>query len=257
MLPPSFNEADVCDKPSPVADLAAADPGPDLRHAAQASLRVGVAARASTGASATILDELKKDGERRNTYVFFASDNGFLRGEHRIRSQKRFIYEESSRVPFLVRGPGVARGEGSTDVVTNADVVPTILDLTGAAPGNPIDGVSLTENFHEPEARARPRDPPRGLRREHDPRAPDLALPLLRVGHGGFFPERELYDTYADPYELDNLAEDPAHAALVGQLSAELRQLEGCEGADCHTEDRRRCRSPAEVPGRTAARSSR
>ena len=53
---------------------------------------------------------------------------------------------------------------------------------------------------------------------------------------GGPAPERELYDTYADPYELTNLADDPAHAGVVNLLAQELRRLEDCEGEDCHLE---------------------
>jgi N-acetylglucosamine-6-sulfatase len=236
VLPPSFNEADVSDKPSPVADLAPLTEGQisDTLRKRRCAWESLLSVDRSVG---EILDELEKDGERSNTYIFFASDNGFLRGEHRIRSQKRFIYDESSRVPFIVRGPGVARGESSTDVVSNADVVPTILDLTGATPGNPIDGVSLTENFDNPKLE-------HGRAILHEAYAGKTILGLRTSRYlysewdtGGFFPERELYDTYADPYELNNLAEDPAHAALVSQLSAELHRLEGCEGADCHVEE--------------------
>ena len=45
--------------------------------------------------------------------MFFLSDNGFMRGEHRIRDNKRFLYEESARVPFIARGPGIPHGESS------------------------------------------------------------------------------------------------------------------------------------------------
>ena len=50
-----------------------------------------------------------------------------MRGEHRIRNNKRYLYEDSARVPFVARGPGIARERSSADVVTNADLVPTIL----------------------------------------------------------------------------------------------------------------------------------
>ena len=82
-----------------------------------------------------MLDEIKRDGIKQNTYIFFLSDNGFLRGEHRIRDNKRYLYEESARVPFIARGPGIPHGESSDDVVVNADLTSTILELTGAAAG--------------------------------------------------------------------------------------------------------------------------
>jgi N-acetylglucosamine-6-sulfatase len=231
-LPPSFNEADVSDKPSPVADLGPLTPGQvsDTLRKRRCAWESLLSVDRSVG---EILDELKKDGERRNTYVFFASDNGFIRGEHRIRSQKRFVYEESARVPFIARGPGVARGETSTDVVSNVDLVPTILELTGASPGNPIDGVSLTDDFKNPKLE-------HGRAILHEAYAGQTIFGLRTSRYlytewdtGGRIPERELYDTYADPYELTNLAGNPAYAAVVNQLSAELRQLEGCEGSSC------------------------
>ena len=66
-----------------------------------------------------IMKELQRDKVRRNTYVFYLSDNGFMRGEHRIRGDKRFLYEESARVPFIARGPGIPHGESSDDVRVN------------------------------------------------------------------------------------------------------------------------------------------
>jgi N-acetylglucosamine-6-sulfatase len=234
-LPPSFNEADVTDKPSPVADIGPLTPGQisDTLRKRRCAWESLLSVDRSVG---EILDELKKDGERRNTYVFFLSDNGFIRGEHRIRSQKRFVYEESARVPFIARGPGVARGETSTDVVSNVDLVPTILELTGATPGNPIDGVSLIDDLKNPKLE-------HGRAILHEAYAGQTILGLRTSRYlytewdtGGRFPERELYDTYVDPYELDNLAGNPAYAGLVAQLSAELRQLQDCEGDDCHVE---------------------
>ncbi|MFL5870017.1 MAG: sulfatase-like hydrolase/transferase, partial [Solirubrobacterales bacterium] len=237
VLPPSFNEADVSDKPSPVAGLPPMTPGQisDTLRKRRCAWESLLAVDRSVG---EILDELQKDGVRRNTYIFFTSDNGFLRGEHRIKSQKRYIYEESARVPFIVRGPGVARNEVSNDVVTNADVVPTILDLTGASPGNEQDGVSLTDDFANPKL-----EHGRAILEEAYAGQTILGLRTSRYLYAewdtgiSLLPERELYDTYADPYELNNLARDPAYSSLVNQLSSELHQLKDCRGVDCHVEE--------------------
>ena len=75
----------------------------------------------------SLIHEIERDGIDDNTYIFYLSDNGFLRGEHRIRDNKRFLYEESARVPFIARGPGIPQGESSDDVVVNADLTSTIL----------------------------------------------------------------------------------------------------------------------------------
>jgi N-acetylglucosamine-6-sulfatase len=236
-LPPSFNEADVSDKPSPVADQPPLTPGQisDTLRKRRCAWESLLAVDRSVG---EILDELEKDGERRNTYIFFTSDNGFLRGEHRIKSQKRYIYEESAKVPFIVRGPGVARGESSTDVVTNADVVPTILDISHATPGNPQDGVSLLPDFANPKL-----EHGRAILHEAYAGQTILGVRTSRYLYAEWdtgaspLPERELYDTYADPYELNNLAKDPAYGAVVNQLSQELHQLINCQGVDCHIEE--------------------
>jgi arylsulfatase A-like enzyme len=236
-LPPSFNEADVSDKPSPVADQPLMTPGQiqDTLRKRRCAWESLLAVDRSVG---EILDELKKDGERSDTYIFFASDNGFLRGEHRIKSQKRYIYEESAKVPFIVRGPGVARGEQSADVVTNADVVPTILDISHATPGNPQDGVSLLDDFANPKL-----EHGRAILHEAYAGQTILGVRTSRYLYTewdtgiSLLPERELYDTYVDPYELSNLANDPAYAATVNQLSDELHQLIKCQGVDCHIEE--------------------
>jgi N-acetylglucosamine-6-sulfatase len=236
-LPPSFNEADVSDKPSPVADQPLLTPGQisDTLRKRRCAWESLLAVDRSVG---EILDELKKDSERRDTYVFFTSDNGFLRGEHRIKSQKRYVYEESAKVPFIVRGPGVARGESSTDVVSNADVVPTILDISNATPGNPQDGVSLLDDFSNPHL-----EHGRAILHEAYAGQTILGVRTSRYLYAEWdtgvsqLPERELYDTYADPYELNNLAHDPAYGSVVNQLSNELHQLINCQGGNCHGEE--------------------
>ena len=74
-----------------------------------------------------------------------------MRGEHRIRGDKRFLYEESARVPFIARGPGIPHGESSNDVVVNADLTSTILEITGAPPGVIQDGQSLMPSLQDPD----------------------------------------------------------------------------------------------------------
>lgn len=233
-LPPSFNEADVSDKPSPVSEPAALTPGQisdtlRKRRCAWESLL------AVDDSVAEIVDEIKRDGERTSTYVFFLSDNGYLRGEHRIRNQKRYLYEESARTPLIARGPGIARNAGSMDVVTNADLAPTILGLAGVAPGLVQDGESIFPSLAEPA-----REQGRTILLEAYAGDEILGLRNSRYLYtewdtGGARPELELYDNYADPYQLENLADDPGHADLVDQLGDQLDALIDCAGADCRT----------------------
>ncbi len=231
-LPPSFNEADVSDKPSPVAELEPLTEGQisDTLRKRRCAWESLLAVDESVG---TIVDEIKRAGERQNTYLFFLSDNGYMRGEHRIRNNKRFLYEPSSRIPFIARGPGIARGRSSNDVVVSADVVPTVLDLAGV--GAPVvqDGTSLmptltspsTEHAREVLLEAYAGDQIVGVRNSR--------YVYTEWDTGRAQRERELYDTYSDPYQLTNLAENPAYASLVATLAGRLDQLIDCAGADC------------------------
>jgi len=234
VLPASFNEADVSDKPSPIAERDPLTPGQirDTLRKRRCAWESLLGVDRSVG---EIIDEIKRDGIRENTYIFFLSDNGFLRGEHRIRDNKRYLYEESARVPFIARGPGIHRGGKSNDVVVNADLTATVLQLTGASAGLTQDGQSLLPSLQNPnlelgraillEAYG---DPPiKGVRTSR--------YLYTEWDTGGPVPEKELYDTHTDPNQMTNLAGDPAYLPIVTQLGQELRQLEDCAGASCRT----------------------
>ena len=93
----------------------------------------------------SLLSQLEADGRLDNTVVLFTSDNGYFQGEHALDS-KLLAYEESIRVPLLVRGPGIAGGARLPDVVINNDLAPTIADYGDAhpiRPGDAYDGRSL------------------------------------------------------------------------------------------------------------------
>jgi N-acetylglucosamine-6-sulfatase len=232
-LPPSFNESDVTDKPSSVQNLTFLAPNQisDVTRKRRCAWESLLAVDESVG---EIVDEVKRNGLRQNTYVFFLSDNGYLRGEHRIRNQKRYLYEESARVPFVARGPGIPRGETSQDVVANADLVPTILQLAGASPGLTQDGRSLWPSLSNPAL-----EQGRAILLEAYAGQPILGVRTSRYLYTEWetgilpLPERELYDTFTDPYQLDNLANNPAYSSIVSDLSAELHDLIDCAGTSC------------------------
>ncbi|HQZ18878.1 MAG TPA: sulfatase, partial [Vicinamibacteria bacterium] len=140
----SFNEPDISDKPrwfqdqAPLMDSATiAEIDTDYRGSLQALLSVEDA----TEALFQTLDQL---GESSNTYVFFTSDNGLHRGEHRLRGGKNTPFEESIRMPFYVRGPGVPAGRTIDHLAGLVDLVPTFLSLAGATIPASVDGMSLT-----------------------------------------------------------------------------------------------------------------
>ena len=90
-----------------------------------------------------VVDALRRTGELDDTLIVFTSDNGFFYGEHRITGGKLRHYEEATRVPLLIRGPGIDPGSASTTPVVNADLAPTLLDAAGVEPPHELDGISL------------------------------------------------------------------------------------------------------------------
>ena len=86
-------------------------------------------------AVARIVAALSRRGELDNTYIVFTSDNGYMQGEHRVRSGKMLPYEPSGQVPLLIRGPGLPAGRVSSELVANTDLAPTLLDIAGAERG--------------------------------------------------------------------------------------------------------------------------
>ena len=234
-LPPSFNEADVSDKPGQIQQMELLTPGQisDITRKRRCAWESLLAVDDSVG---EIVDEVKRDHIRSNTYVFFLSDNGYLRGEHRIRNQKRYLYEESARLPFVARGPGIARGKASDDVTTNADLVPTIMELTGAHPGLMQDGRSLMPSFAFPETEAG-----RAILLEAYAGPKIIGLRTSRYTYTEWdtdfplLPDVELYDNYADPYQLNNIATNSAYAGVVAELASELDALVDCRGAECYS----------------------
>ncbi len=102
-----------------------------------------------------IVSALRSTGELSNTYVMFTSDNGFFHGEHRVPNGKMLVYEPSSRVPLLIRGPGIKGGRSTREMAVNPDLAATVLDVTGAKPTRSIDGRSLIPYAQKPSRRTR------------------------------------------------------------------------------------------------------
>jgi arylsulfatase A-like enzyme len=229
---PSFDEADVSDKPANVRALprldaqAIAGITQDYRSRLESLLAVDEAV-------AAIVARLQAHGELANTVIVFTSDNGWLQGEHRIPQGKVFAYEESSRVPLLLRGPGVPAGVTNQAFVSNVDLAATVLDAADATPGITIDGRSLLAIASNP-AQANGRH----LLIETGPKPSGNAwYAAIRVGRYAWVEhssgERELYDLQVDPYQLQSRHADPAYATVRQTLAARLLQLRSCAGTTC------------------------
>ena len=94
-----------------------------------------------------LLDYLDQSGLKENTVVIYSSDQGFFLGEHGLYD-KRFMYEPSLRMPFLVRWPGVIKpGSTQTGIAINPDFAPTFCELAGVPVPAEMQGRSLVPLF--------------------------------------------------------------------------------------------------------------
>jgi N-acetylglucosamine-6-sulfatase len=241
--PPSFNEADMSDKASPVQSKT-----PSMTDAQIAQLQLDYEGRAGSLLAvddhvAKLVKTLRQTHQLKNTMIVFVSDNGWLQGEHRITGDKFLPYEESLKVPLIVRGPGVPKGQTIHGQVGNIDFAPTLLDAADAKPGRKMDGVSLLPTIENPGKR-----PKRAI--EIEALAPLFEEPVpvnawdrpytgVRTDRYTYVVwtetgEKELYDRRTDPYELQNVAGDPAYAAVEAELAGKLARLATCAGKACN-----------------------
>ena len=176
-----------------------------------------------------LLDWLDQNGLATNTVVFYTSDQGFFIGEHGLYD-KRFMYEASIQMPFLVRWPGVIKpGAVQEGMAINTDFAPTFMDIAGLPTPADMQGRSLVPLLKG----ERPADWRTSYyyRYYHDPgdhntrahygvRTTDHKLICFWKKD-----QWEMYDLVKDPYELHNLYSDPAQQDTVAQLKKELYRL--------------------------------
>jgi N-acetylglucosamine-6-sulfatase len=226
--PPNFNEADVSDKPATIRRRPPLSPEriAQVQEAYQQRLESLLSVDEAVG---QIMSALAGSGELERTLVVLTSDNGFLHGEHRVGFGKVYLYEPSIRVPLIMRGPGVPAGQRRRQLVTNADLSPTILDAAGARAGKPQDGRSLFPLLRD-RALEWGRDV---LIYGRNPRYNAIRTyryVFARHASG----ETELYDLRRDPFQLNNLSADSRYRLVRAELSRRLRTLAACVGPDCY-----------------------
>ena len=101
-----------------------------------------------------LVQTLKDKGILDDTYIIFSSDNGFFRGEHRIVNGKYLPYDPASRVPLIIRGPGIPAGGVSNELVWNGDIPQTILQIASGSQDNSLDGRSFLPFAEQPQLRS-------------------------------------------------------------------------------------------------------
>jgi N-acetylglucosamine-6-sulfatase len=236
-LPPSvrasFNEADMSDKPAYMRALPSI--GPQLADAIAENHRQRLESLVAVDEAVVgITNALRADGELENTLIVFTSDNGFFHGEHRMPNEKMLVYEPSIRVPLIMRGPAVPVGAERRQLVTNADLAPTILDVADASPTKPQDGRSLLPLLADPRlewGRDVLIEGAEGFTVRGFEALRTYRYVYAEYGTG----ERELYDLQRDPHELRSVHDDPDYASVQAELARRLSTLRVCAGGSCRT----------------------
>jgi arylsulfatase A-like enzyme len=191
-----------------------------------------------------LLDYLDSEGLAKNTIVIYTSDQGFFLGDHGW-FDKRLMYEESLRMPFLVRYPGVIQpGSVNDAMILNIDFAETFLDYAGVKPPADMQGRSFraileghtprnwrtsmyyrywmhnTNDHHVPAHY--------GIRTRKWKLIYYYGKPLGMKGANppDTEPDWELFDMENDPREMRNLYHDPKYAGIVKQLKAEMEKLQ-------------------------------
>lgn len=267
---PSFDEADVSDKPTlnystplGVFDWFPRVGSGGIQLAINHSRGRRGAIKGIDDMVGRIVTQLKASGKLANTIIVYTSDNGWLLGEHRIVANKFFGFEESIRVPLVISGPGFTGGKTETGQAVNVDLAPTILKAAGvtlspgATSGRPLDGIPLQDLMANPSAW---NNRTWAVETGPNPRSAYYAGAHnkryhLEVITGGNGPTRyELYDLQTDPYELVNLAPriipvnpanlsagfieqpgsgNPKYTNVLNFMKAEVAKLANCKGSAC------------------------
>jgi N-acetylglucosamine-6-sulfatase len=239
--PPSFNEANVSDKPAVVRNMprldgtAFADLTTAYRRRLESLLAVDEAVKA-------IVEALEDTRQLNNTVIIFVSDNGFLLGEHRINREKTHPYEESVRTPLIIRHPQFPKRQSTSKLVADVDLAPTIVELSGAMPQRVMDGRSLMSLVQNPSAAWRNH---LLLQAHHVGAGPTIRYAAVRSSRYIYVEhltgERELYNlsdvasgcTAADPYQLVSQHSNSCYGSQLSSLRSRLNILRTCAGPTC------------------------
>ncbi len=174
-----------------------------------------------------VLKFLKESKLENNTIIIYASDQGFFIGEHGW-FDKRFMYEESIRMPFVIKYPGAIKPNTiNEDIITNIDFAPTILEMTGVSIPNSIQGKSFFKNLVEKKSK--------DWRQSMYYHYYEYPFYHRVQPHYGIRNERyklihfyydidvwELYDLKKDKHEINNIISSKKHKKLVDKLKKEL-----------------------------------
>lgn len=227
--PPNFNEVDVSDKPS--FQQVTSQTVSSLRQIYRNRLEL---LKGLDRIVEDIIETLDLVGILDNTILVFTSDNGWFNGEHRYTG-KKFMYEESIRVPLLICGPGIPIAEVRNQLVSNIDLTATILEWAGITSSLTLDGSSLVPIIEDDNALWREGLLIEGVSGDLDTTvAPDEGrFKMIRTADYSYAQHKvdattiieELYDLNSDAYQLVNVAGDTNYNGIKNQLASDLEDL--------------------------------
>lgn len=168
-----------------------------------------------------VLDALEEKGLADNTIVVFSSDHGYLLGHHH-KFQKQHLFEEATRVPFIISVPWLKNqhGQGTTKITELVDLYPTLADLAGLAAPSTLQGSSLKPLLSDTESSDWSKKQAFTISRSggESIRTDDWRYTQWGFGERGL----ELYDLKNDPGEFTNLAHNPEYASVLKTLQKQL-----------------------------------
>ena len=186
-----------------------------------------------------IIKALEETNQLHNTVIVFTSDNGYFYGEHGLSVERRLAYEESIRMPLLIRYPAAVKaGTLRDEFALNIDLAPTLLELAGVSVSPSMEGRSLVPLL-------------KGVRTEWRKSFlieyySDRVFPRIRqMGYKAVRNERwkyiqyfelegmdELYDLKTDPYEMRNIIHQPGAAKTLVEMKRQMKQLLAARQSD-------------------------
>jgi len=190
-------------------------------------LRAMLAVDKSVGDIRSCLENLKIMD---NTVIVYGSDNGFFLGAHQ-RSDKRLMYDESLRVPLIIRYPEMIKpGNKNGEIVLSIDVAPTLIELAGGDIPREMQGNSFVPLLKNEEVKWRESFLYEYFQEAYAPGFVTVAGVRTKRYKYIESPERfndinELYDLETDPGEMDNLINSPTHQAIKSEMMKELQKL--------------------------------
>lgn len=181
-----------------------------------------------------ILKALQETNQLDNTVIVFASDNGYFYGEHGLSVERRLAYEESIRMPLLVRYPRLIKaGTVRDELALNIDVAPTLLELAGVSPPVKTQGRSLMPLLKDLGSEWRTSFLIEYYSDKVFPRIRNMGYKAVRTERWKYIHYLELdgmdelYDLKADPYEMRNIINRRDAARTLEDMKRELERLLG------------------------------